>query len=461
MNLSAGGIPKSARRSYDSRMDDTLFDLPPMEAGPAEPEGRGRPRLQRPQRDQITLRPSDLESLLPADHRARLVWAFVEGLDLGPLYQRIRAVEGHPGRPPIDPAILVSLWLYATLEGVGSARALDRLCAEHDAYRWLAGGVGVNYYTLAAFRVDEADVLDRLLTESVAALLADGLVTMAVVAQDGMRVRAGAGAASYRRRPTLERFLAEAEAQVAALKAELDDDPAATSRRISAARERAATERAGRVRRALEHLPELEAAKRRSGKPADEARASTTDPAAKVMKMADGGYRPAYNVQFTADTTSQVIVGLDVVTAGNDQGQLSPMVRQLRQRYGRDPDALLADAGFQKTAEIDELAAAACGTTLYLPVRKPEDPTRDPYQPLPDDSPAIAAWRVRMGTDEAKELYKDQAATAECVNAIARNRGLQRFGVRGPDKARAIALWFALAHNLMRTVVLRAAPAAT
>lgn len=440
---------------------DELFDLPPTEADPTGPERRARPRLQRPQRDQLTLRPSDLESLLPADHRARLVWAFVEGLDLGPLYERIRAVEGHPGRPPIDPAILVSLWLYATLEGVGSARALDRLCAEHDAYRWLAGGVGVNYHTLAAFRVDEADVLDRLLTESVAALLADGLVTMAVVAQDGMRVRAGAGAASYRRRPTLERFLAEAEAQVAALKAELDDDPAATSRRIAAARERAATERAERVRRALEHLPELEAAKRRSGKPADEARASTTDPEAKVMKMADGGYRPAYNVQFAADTTSQVIVGLDVVTAGNDQGQLSPMVRQLRQRYGRDPDALLADAGFQKTAEIDELAAAACGMTLYLPVRKPADPTRDPHQPLPDDSLAIAAWRVRMGTDEAKELYKDRAATAECVNAIARNRGLQRFGVRGPDKARAIALWFALAHNLMRTVVLRAAPAAS
>jgi len=428
-----------------------LFDLPPTEAGPSEPEGRARPRLQRPQRDQITLRPSDLESLLPADHRARLVWAFVEGLDLTPLYRRIRAVEGHPGRPPIDPAILVSLWLYATLEGVGSARALDRLCAEHDAYRWLAGGVGLNYHTLAAFRVDEAAALDALLTESVAALLADGLVTMAAVAQDGMRVRAGAGAASYRRRPTLERFLAEAEA-------ELDADPAATSRRIAVARERAATERASRVRRALEHLPELEAAKRRSGKPAAEARASTTDPEARVMKMANGGYRPAYNVQFAADTTSQVIVGVDVIAAGTDQGQLSPMVRQLRQRYGRDPDALLADAGFLTTAEIDELSR---GTTLYLPVRRPEDPARDPHQPLPDDSPAVAAWRVRMGTAEARELYKDRAATAECVNAIARNRGLQRFGVRGREKARAISLWFALAHNLMRTVVLRAVPAAS
>ncbi len=273
-----------------------------------------------------------------------------------------------------------------------------------------------------------------------------------------MRVRAGAGAASYRRRSTLERFLAEADAQVTTLKAELDDDPAATSRRVAAACERTATERAERVRKALEHLPELEAAKRRAGKGADEARASTTDPEAKVMKMADGGYRPPYNVQFAADTKSQVIVGLDVSTAGTDQGQLTPMVRQLRQRYGRDPDALLADAGFLKTAEIDELA---CGTTLYLPVRKPEDPTRDPHQPLPADSPAVAAWRIRMGTDEAKEIYKDRAATAECVNAIARNRGLQRFGVRGREKARAISLWFALAHNLMRTVVLRETAAAT
>jgi transposase len=440
---------------------DELFDLPPTEAGPVEPEGRARPRLQRPQRDQITLRPSDLESLLPADHRARLVWAFVESLDLTAFHARIKAVEGHSGRPPIDPAILVSLWLYATLEGVGSARALDRLCDEHDAYRWLCGGVGVNYHTLAAFRVEQTDILDRLLTESVAALLADGLVTLATVAQDGMRVRASAGAASYRRRSTLERFLDEAEAQVEALKAELDDDPAATSRRIAAARERAAAERAERVRKALEHLPELESAKRRAGKPVDEARASTTDPEARVMKMADGGYRPAYNVQFAADTASQVIVGLDVIAAGTDQGQLSPMVGQLRRRYGRDPDALLADAGFQTIAEIDELSAAACGTTLYLPVRKPADPTRDPHQPLLDDSPAVAAWRFRMGTPEAQEIYKDRAATAECVNAIARNRGLQHFGIRGPDKARAIALWFALAHNLMRTVVLRTAPAAS
>jgi len=444
-------------------MDDTLFELPPTEPGEHE-EAPGVPRLQLPNRDQLELRSVDLDGLLAVDHRARLVWAFVEGLDLTPLYARIRAVEGHPGRPPIDPAILVALWLYATLEGVGSARALDRLCAEHDAYRWLAGGVGLNYHTLAAFRVEHADVLDQLLTESVAALLADGLVTLAAVAQDGVRVRAAAGAASYRRRDRLERFLAQAETQVAALKAELDDDPAASSRRVAAARERAARERAERVRHALAHLPVLEATKKRKakhgGEPASDARTSTTDPQARVMKMADGGWRPAYNAQLATDTGSQVIVGLDVTNAGTDHGQLGPMVRQLARRYGRSPGVWLADAGFLASAEIEEFSAPSCGTTLYLPVRTPSDRSRDPYMPLPSDSPALAAWRIRMGTPAAKEIYKDRAATAECVNAIARNRGLQRSGVRGPDKARAVLLWFALAHNLMRTLALRAPAAA-
>jgi len=443
-------------------MDDTLFALPLAEPDEHQ-EAAGVPRLQLPNRGQLELRSVDLDGLLGPDHRARLVWAFVEGLDLTPLYTRIKAIEGHPGRPPIDPAILVALWLYATLEGVGSARALDRLCEEHDGYRWLAGGVGLNYHTLAAFRVEHADVLDRLLTESVAALLADGLVTMVAVAQDGVRVRAAAGAASYRRRDRLERFLAQADAQVRALKNELDDDPGASSRRVAAARERATRERAERVRHALAHLPALEAAKKRNakrGKPPEDARASTTDPEARVMKMADGGWRPAYNAQLVTDTGSQVIVGLDLTNAGTDHGQLGPMVRQLRTRYGRAPGAWLADAGFLASAEIEEFAAPEAGTTLYLPVRTPEVRGRDPYLPLPSDSPAVADWRTRMGTPQAKEIYKDRAATAECVNAIARNRGLQRFGVRGRAKARAVLLWFALAHNLMRTAALRSAASA-
>jgi len=241
------GIPLAGPRSYDSDMDE-LFDIPPTEPEPKEAEGRGRPRLRRPNRGQVTLRPTDLESLLPADHRARAVWAFVEGLDLSGFHARIRALEGHSGRPPIDPAILVALWLYATLEAVGSARALDRMCDEHDAYRWLAGGVGVNYHTLADFRVTNADLLDGLLTQSVAALLVSGGATLTRVAHDGVRVRASAGAGSYRSRGGLHRALAEAAGQVRRLRAELDADPAATSRRQAAARERAAAEREARVK---------------------------------------------------------------------------------------------------------------------------------------------------------------------------------------------------------------------
>lgn len=435
---------------------DELFDLPPAE--PTEkPTDRGRPRLQRPNREQITLRPTDLESLLPADHRARLVWAFVEGLDLSAFHARIKAVEGHSGRPPIDPAILVALWLYATLEGVGSARALDRLCEEHDAYRWLCGGVGMNYHTLADFRVEAAELLDGLLTQSVAALLATGEVTLTRVAHDGVRVRAAAGAGSFHRRATIERALAEATAQVAALRAELDEDPGATSRRVAAARERAARERASRVRAALAQLPAIEAAKRRNhkkGKPADEARASTTDPEARVMRLGDGAYRPAYNGQYTTDVGSGLVCAVGVTNTGSDQGQLTVALDRLERSFGQAPAETLADGGYVSLAEIEALAA--CGTTLYAPPTTPRN-ERDPHAPLPDDSPAVAAWRTRMGTEAAQTIYRLRAATAEWVNALARNRGLQQLRVRGLDKVRSVLLWFALAHNLARTLAFRAA----
>ncbi len=436
-------------------MDDTLFDLPSPEARPQPPEVKAEPRLQRPDREQVELRPVDLESLLPADHRARVVWEFVEGLDRAPLYVEIKAVEGHAGRPAIDPAILMALWLYATVEGVGSARAIARLCEEHDAYRWLCGGVSVNHHTLADFRVQHVEYLDRVLTTSVATLLAEGLVTLSRVAQDGVRVRASAGAASFRRRPRLEAFLAEAEAQVEALRQELHDDPGATTRRQAAAQQRAAADRRRRVAKALEQLPEVEAKKKAAER--EQARASTTDPEARVMKMADGGFRPAFNGQFATDTAAQVIVGVDATNLGSDQGQLAPMTEQLQGRYGQAPVEMLVDGGFAKHEDIIAVARPEVGCTVYAPVPEPRDPTRDPYQPCPGDPEVIAEWRQRMGTEAAKTIYKERAATSECVNAIARNRGLQQFLVRGLAKAKAVLLWFALAHNLMRAMALRRA----
>jgi len=243
----------------------TLFEMA-GDAGPtprpAEPPTPGRPRLRTANRQQIVFRTAALDDLIAPDHPARIVWEFVGGLDLRALYDSIKSVAGNAGRPAIDPKILMALWTYATVDGVGSARQLDKLCGNHDAYRWLLGDVAINYHTLADFRTDHVELLDRLLTESVAALLAEGLVDLQRVAQDGMRVRASAGAASFRRRPTLEEALAEAEAQVEALRAELEQDPAAGDRRRQAARHRAARERAERIRGALDRLPELEARKK-------------------------------------------------------------------------------------------------------------------------------------------------------------------------------------------------------
>ena len=422
-----------------------------------EPED-DKARVLTAERHQVELWEFHLDSAVAADHRVRGVWSYVEALDLSPLYARIGSVEGGAGRPAIDPRILIALWLYATVEGVGSARALDRLTREHVTYQWICGGVGVNYHTLSDFRVDNGEVLDRLLTQSVAVLMREKVVELSRVAQDGMKVRASAGAASFRKKPTLKACLKEAREQVTTLKKELDEDPAGTSRRQQAARERAARERQERVQRALKRAEELI---EREKKPKDKkkVRASTTDPDARVMKMADGGFRPAYNVQLSTDTEAQVVVGVEVTDSGNDQGELPPMVEQLEKRYGEVPAETLVDGGYVNRADIEALAGR---TTVYAPVSKPKDPTVDPYRPNKMDSPEVARWRRRMGTARAKTIYKERAATAECVNAQARNRGLARFLVRGLRKARAVVLWYALAHNLSRMLsfgLLETAPA--
>jgi transposase/vacuolar-type H+-ATPase subunit H len=404
----------------------------------------------------MEMRAVDLESLLPLDHPARAVWEFVEGLDLSPLYAQIRSVEGSAGRPATDPRLFLALWLYATVEGVGSARALERLAQQHDAYRWILGGVTVNHHSLSDFRVRPGEFLDGVLTDSIAVLMERGLVTLNRVSQDGVRFRASAGAASFRREPSLRRCLQEAEEQVQRLRRELEEDPEATSRRQAAARQKAAEDRQRRVQEALAQLPEVVGKKKKTGEQ-EQARVSTTDGEARVMKMADGGFRPAYNGQFAVDTATQIVVGVDVSNSGSDQGQLVPMLEQLQERYGVVPSETLVDGGFAGLTDIER--ASTLGTVVYAPVAKPKDPTRNRYVPLAKDSPVIAQWRERMGTPEAKEIYKQRASTVECVNAQARHRGLQRLLVRGRHKARAVLLWFAIAHNLMRIRSLEASSA--
>lgn len=429
-----------------------------MSPGADEPVGGGKPRLQCAERDQIKFRACCWDDLLPDDHQARIVWQYTLNTDLSRLHNAIRAVEGRPGQPPIDPRILFALWLYATLRGIGSARELDRRCNPQTgevAFQWICGDVTVNYHTLADFRVAHVELLDETLTKSIAVLRQEGLVTLERVAQDGMKVRASAGAASFRRAETLEEHYQEAQAQIEALKHELEADPAAATRRQQAARERAARERAERLAKALEQLPLVEAQKQGAEEKA-QARVSTTDPEARVMKMGDGGFRPAYNVQLGTDTATQIITGVEVTNSGGDQGKMAPMVAQHEQRYDKAPDEMLVDGGFAKKDDITAVSPPHGTTTVYAPVQKSKKEGVDPHAPREGDSEAVKAWRARMATDEAKEIYKERAATAECVNADFRNHGLLQVRVRGRPKVLSIVLWYVLAHNLIRAATLRA-----
>jgi transposase len=430
-------------------MSDPLF--PDVDARPADDGRDAAPaRYETANRHQIELQPCDLESLLPPGHAARLVWRFVEGLDLSAFYAAIRAREGRAGRPPIDPKILVALWLYATMEGVGSAREVARLCSSHDAYRWLRGGVSVNYHTVSDFRVQHQAGLDELLTQSLTALLHRGIVTLARVAHDGTRIRACAGVGSFRRAASLQACHTAARKQVARTARQREGE---TLSREAAAQARAAREREAHVDEALRQLPTVQAAKDRNtprGHRRREARVSTTDPDARIMKLADGGFRPGYNVQLATDMDSRVIVGVMVTNVQSDQGSFDPMLAQLQQRTGRVPARGLLDAGVNTKHTVT--TAAAAGVTIYapVPVRKG---VADPAARRPGDSEAVAAWRQRMATDEAKAIYRQRGAVAEWVNADARtHRTLTRVLVRGLAKVHTAALWVALAHNMLRTM---------
>jgi transposase len=438
-----------------------LFGDLPEQSVPAAP-GRGAARLRRPERHQLGWHAMMIDDLVADDHPVRAVWAFVQSLDLRALHDAVKAREGVPGQAPPQPELMMALWLWATVDGVGSARQLARLCEQHLAYRWLCGGVSMNYHTLSDFRVAHAVVLEGLLADGVAALVDQGLVALDVLAQDGLRVRAAAGAGSFRRRERLVKLAAAAKARVERLRAELEADPAAGDRRQRAAQQRAAREREERVKAALERMSELEAERARRAKTnkaevsrQKEPRASTTDAEARAMKLADGGFRPAYNMQIVSAPKGQVIVAVDIDTTGSDRGLARPALEGLA-AAGRTPADYLVDGGFTKNEDIEW--AHQSGVKLWCPPVQSKHGS-DPYAPRADDKPGVANWRRRMASEPGKALYKERAK-AECANAWARRMGLTRLLVRGKDKARAVLLWFALAHNMLRAFALRRAAAA-
>jgi transposase len=418
-------------------------------------------RLRRPDRSQMSFGLLSPEDLVAEGHPVRAVWRVVQSLDLSRFREPVKARAGVAGRDATDPALLVALWLWAAVEGEWSARRLAKLCVRDATYRWLCGGVTVNHRLLGEFRTGHADALDALFTQVLAALVHKGLVRVRRVSQDGMRVRASAGAASFRREPTLLGRQAEAHEHVATLRALYEDSERSggMSARRRAMRERAAKERAGRVDEAVALVRELQKRQEASGAKMGEGkrrlkqkpvRASTTDPEATRMKMSDGGFRPAYNVQVASDPVSRAVVGVSVSTEGNDYGLDGPMREQVERRSGGVIAEHLVDGGYLKKESVE--AAAEQGVRLYVPPKPPKDPGKngDEFTPRPGDSEAMKELRLRMGSEAGKEVYKLRASTSETVNADLRcRRGLRELTVRGARKVTCVVLWSALAYNVI------------
>jgi transposase len=420
-------------------------------------------RLRRPERAQVIWQAGCCDELIPQSHQARVIWAVVGKLDVSAFSEPIKARDGVCGRDSTDPRLLIALWLFAATRGVGSARELNRLCTDSKPYQWLCGGVSLNYHTLSDFRVGHAKGLDELFTQVIASLVDQKLVKVSRISQDGTRVRACAGSGSFRSDERLAELLKAAKAHVEELSKLLEDPEksAGLSARKKAARRRAAREKVERIDAAVKQLPELKEKQKKAAEQAGNGeygkklkkgkpRVSTTDPDVRVMKMPNGGFNPAVNVQLAVDTESRAIVGVEVTNAGSDKGLAEPMREQVEDRTGLKVKEHLMDGGFLVMQEIDN--AAEEGVTLFVPPTVPRDPAKleQRYVPKPTDTDEQAKWRTRMGADEAQTIYMERASTIETVNAdLKTHRGLEQFLVRGLEKIKCVALWSALAYNLM------------
>lgn len=477
-------------------------------------EGERAARVKVINRQQLLLRPVDVDQLVGWDHPVRGIWELVGGLDLSRYYADIEAVEGVAGRSAYDPQLLISLWIYAYSQGVSSARQISRLTNYDPAYQWLTGMEGVNYHTLADFRVRHQEGLDELFVQVLGVLSAEGLVTLQRVMHDGTKVKACAGGDTFRREDRLRAHLDLARRQV-----EQMGDPRAegSSRRQQKARQRAVREKQQRLQCALQELGKI-----RVGKTAEEAkqcRASGSDPQARIMKHGDGGYAPSYNVQISTDATAKVIVGVAVSQSASDYGLLEPAVQTIATNLGEFPQQVVVDGGFtcgqtivqMQQKEIDLIGSlpekrgepiqgvadpafrleafdyraeencfiCPAGKTLaYRSKEKHRGGMRYRYQAAAADcqlcpfkprccpkagqgrwlmhqvdDPAVVAFREKMQTSQAKEIYKQRGAVAEFPNLWIKTKiALRQFRVRGLHKVEIEARWACLTYNIQQWI---------
>lgn len=398
-----------------------------------------RIRTREPVREQGVIRFEMPEDVLPADHTARLLWRVVETLDLAAFDVDAKAIEGRQGRDRTSTKMLLTLWLYAISVGIGSAREIERRLRSDAAFQWIVGDQSVGRTRLAEFRVEHIEALEKVFTDVLGVLLKRGLASLALVAQDGTRVRASASAPSFRRIESLEECREQAALHLKAVLADADDEDDSRAQRV---REAKARDFAARVDAAIEAIGELVEKGQGGKKP----RASTTDADARVMKMADGGFRPGYNVQLaTAGSPmggARTIVGVRVTNKGSDYGSVAPMLEQIRERTGALPASLLADGGHSDFASIE--AATALGVVPVISPRSEKTP--DNHR----ESDVVTAWRERMALPASKQLLRARASLCELPNAHAKTRfAMASVLVRGLEKATCFVLLVALTSNLL------------
>jgi transposase len=392
-----------------------------------------------------------LDQLLDPEHKARLVWAFVESVDLEVFYKDFRVSSTQAGRTAIAPEILLALWLYATIDSVGSAREIARLTEEHIAYRWICGGVSVNYHTLSDFRSRNGDALDKLLVDSVAALVDQGLIPLETIAQDGMRVRASAGKSSFRRKPSLQQLQEQAQEHLENLQQERSSHGTPRSR---SAKQRATEDYKKRIDEAIrQHEALRQQREKREKGLGEETRVSTTDPDARNMKMANGGFSPAYNVQYASDSKTRMVISVSVTNDGTDGNQMEPMHRRVHANYRKVPKTILVDSAYATRDGVTAVERSGTEVVSTIPkARVIQNNGGDPHQKRRGDTPEFTRFRERMAQAEYQQKYKERPSIAEFTNMNARNHGLQQFLVRGLSKVRAVAVLHALATNLTRMI---------
>jgi transposase len=401
-------------------------------------------RVAEPERKQGVFRYEIPEDALDRTHPARVLWEVTGTLDLSRFLDGAKAVEGGAGRMTLSPRMKLALWLYAISQGIGSAREIARRVQSDDAYRWIVGSLSVGHHTLSGFRVDHGEALDRLMTDILASLMHKGVLSLELVAQDGMRVRADATAPSFRSYGSLLECREQAALHLKAVLAQADDPELTHAQQ--AAREARARDFQKRVEEAIVTVEELQKTRKPKDKPA---RASTTDAEARVMKMADGGFRPAYNVQMATagspEGGARTIVGVRVTNLGSDMTAVPPMLDDIERRTGQLPEVLLADANHASHAGIRDATARGVEVLIAVPERSKEPGSQA------DTDEAVAAWRARMETPEAQKLYRARASLCELMNAHARtHHGLDHFLVRGLKKITCVVLLTAITSNLLQ-----------